>query len=81
MAQTEELIPYHADGEECEFYTPEEIREIIAAATSYKNYQVAYHNALKAYVNALDTIEAIAAIEYGTPIPDEYKSDVLRVLE
>lgn len=81
MAQTQSLIPYHADGEECVFYTPEEIKEIIATATNFKNYQIAYHNALKAYVNALDTIEAIAAIEYGTPIPDEYKSDVLRVLE
>ena len=81
MAKTQSLIPYHADGEECEFYTPEEIKEIIAAATNFKNYQIAYHNALKAYINALDTIEAIAAIEYGTPIPDEYKSDVLRVLE
>jgi len=43
--------------------------------------QLAYYNSLKNYINALDTIEAIAAIEYGTPIPDEYKSDVLRVLE
>ena len=80
-AQTQELIPYHADGEECVFYSSEEINEILAAAASFKNYQIAYHNALKAYINALDTIEAIAAIEYGTPIPDEYKSDVLRVLE
>lgn len=81
MAQTEDLIPYHADGEECTFYTPAEIKEIVAAATSFKNYQLAYYNALKTYINALDTIEAISAIEYGTPIPDEYKSDVLRVLE
>ena len=81
LAQTEELIPYHADGEECEFYTPQEINEIIATAVDFKNYQLAYHNALKAYINALDTIEDIAAITYGTPIPDEYKSDVLRVLE
>ena len=81
MAQTEQLIPYHADGEECVFYTPEEIREIISAATSFKNYQIAYHNALKVYINTLDNIEDIGAITYGTPIPDEYKSDVLRVLE
>ena len=81
ITQTQELIPYHADGEECTFYTAEEINEIINAAASFKNYQIAYHNALKAYINALDTIEAIAAIEYGTPIPDEYKSDVLMVLE
>ena len=81
FAQTQELIPYHADGEECEFYTPEEINQIITAATEFKNYQIAYFNSLKVYINTLDTIETIAAITYGTPIPDEYKSDVLRVLE
>ena len=81
MAQTQSLIPYHADGEECTFYTAEEINQIIDAANSFKNYQIAYHNALKAYINDLDTIEDIAAIEYGTPIPDEYKSDVLKILE
>ena len=81
MAQTQNLIPYHADGEECEFYTPAEINEIVTTATNFKNYQLAYYNALKMYINALDNIENIAAIEYGTPIPDEYKSDVLRVLE
>lgn len=81
FAQTQELIPYHADGEECEFYTPEEINQIITTATEFKNYQIAYFNSLKVYINTLDTIETIAAITYGTPIPDEYKSDVLRVLE
>lgn len=81
MTRTEELIPYHADGEECIFYSADEINQIISTANTFKNYQLAYHNALKAYINELDTIEAIAAIEYGTPIPDEYKSDVLMVLE
>ena len=81
MVQTQDLIPYHADGEECTFYTTEEINEIIAAAASFKNYQLAYYNALKTYINALDTIEAIGVITYGTPIPDEYKSDVLKILE
>lgn len=81
MAQTQSLIPYHADGEECEFYTAEEINQIISEATTFKNYHLSYYNSLKAYINTLDTIEAIAAITYGTPIPDEYKSDVLKVLE
>ena len=80
-AQTEELIPYHADGEEVTFYTAEEINQIIAAAAAHKNYQLAYYNSLKVYINALDNMEDIAAVAYGTPIPDEYKSDVLRVLE
>ena len=81
MGETQELIPYHADGEECEFYTANEIKQIVNAAASFKNYQIAYNNALKTYINALDTIEDIAAITYGTQIPEEYKSDVLKILE
>lgn len=81
MAQTQTLIPYHADGEECVFYTNEEINEIVETATAFKIYHTTYYNALKTYINALETIEEIAAITYGVPIPDEYKSDVLKVLE
>ena len=81
MAQTQSLIPYHADGEACTFYTNEEINEIVESATAFKIYHTTYYNALKIYINALETIEDIAAIEYGTPIPEEYKSDVLKALE
>ena len=81
MAQTQSLIPYHADGEACIFYTSEEINEIVETATAFKIYHTTYYNALKGYVNALETIEEIAAIEYGIEIPENYKSDVLRALE
>lgn len=81
MAQTQTLIPYHADGEECIFYTAEEINAIVAKATEFKIYHTTYYNALKTYINALDTIEDIAAIQYGTPIPEEYQSDVLKAIQ
>lgn len=80
MAQTQDLVPYHADGETCVFYTANEIAQIIAAVNEYKIYQTTYYNALKNYINSLETIEEIAAITYGTPIPDEYKSEVLKVI-
>ena len=80
-ARTQDLIPYHADGELYTYYTAEEINSIIKAANDHKVYHTAYYNSLKAYVNALTTIEEIAAVTYGTEVPDEYKSDVLRVLE
>lgn len=81
MAQTQSLIPYHADGEMCIFFTNEEINEIVDTANAFKIYHTTYYNALKGYINALETIEDIAAIHYGDPIPEEYKSDVLKVLE
>ena len=81
MAQTQDLIPYHADGEETTFYAKEEINMIVQAATELKVYNTTYYNALKTYINSLETIEEISAITYGTPIPDEYKTDVLKTLE
>ena len=81
MAQTQSLIPYHADGEQTTFYTSEEINEIVDAANSFKIYHTTYYNALKDYINSLETIEEISAITYGVEIPEEYKSNVLKILE
>ena len=80
MADTEDAIPYHADGEECIFYTAAEIKKIVAAANNFKIYQTTYYNALKAYINSLETIEDIAAVEYGMTIPEEYQTEVLKSL-
>ena len=63
------------------FYTSNEINEIIQTATELKIYNTTYFNALKGYINSLETLEDISAIVYGTTIPEEYKSDVLKVLE
>lgn len=76
-----EAIPYHADGEICRFYTAEEITTILAQATAFKIYHTTYYNALKNYINSLDTIEAIAAITYGIELPEEYQSEVLKSLQ
>ena len=81
IAQTQSLIPYHADGEETTFYTSDEINTIIQTATELKIYNTTYYNALKGYINSLETIEEIIAITYGVSIPEEYKSEVLKVLE
>ena len=81
MMQTQQLIPYHADGEACIFYTAEEIGQIVETATTFKIYHTTYYNALKGYINSLETIEEIAAIEYGVEIPEEYQSDVLKALQ
>ena len=76
-----EAIPYHADGEICRFYTAEEITTILAQATAFKIYHTTYYNALKNYINSLDTIEAIAAVTYGIELPEEYQSEVLKSLQ
>ena len=80
MLQSQSMIPYHADGEEVMFYSAEEIQEIIDTANAFKIYHTTYYNSLKNYINSLETIEEIAAIEYGVDIPEEYQSDVLKAL-
>lgn len=79
--ETVELIPYHADGEPSKYYTVDEMRQIIAAANQFKTYHTAYYNSLKNYINSLSTIEEIAAITYGTKIPEEYQTEVLKTIE
>lgn len=76
----ETSIPYHADGELCKFYNADDIESIISAATSFKTYHVSYFNALRAYVESLEDIDSISKVTYGCEIPDEYQSEVLKVL-
>lgn len=79
-AQGATQIPYHADGELCKFYSAAEINMIVNQATIWKTYHTTYYNALKAYINSLETIEEIGAITYGTELPEEYQTDVLKEL-
>ena len=67
-----DLVPYHADGEEVIFYSANEMQQIVSTANAFRIYQTTYFNSLKAYINALTTMEDIAAIEYGVKIPVEY---------
>lgn len=80
LAEVQDSIPYHADGEICKFYSAAEIKQIVAGATQFKMYHTTYYNALKNYINNLDNISDIAAITYGTALPEEYQSDVLKAL-
>lgn len=80
VANGEQEIPYHADGELCKFYSAEDINVIITTATAHKTYHISYFNALRAYIESLESMTEINAITYGVPIPDAYQSDVLKVL-
>ena len=81
LTDTEEIIPYHADGEICKFYTAAEMKQIIAAATKFKIYHTTYYNALKAYIKSLNTIEDINAVYYGIELPEAFQTDVLQQLK
>ena len=80
VASGAESIPYHIDGELCEYYSVEDITKIISTARSFKMYNITYFNSLKYYISSLTNISEINNIVYGIEIPEEYKSDVLKSL-
>lgn len=73
-----DAIPYHADGEECQYYSADDFTVIAAAATNWKLYQESYFNSLRAYIQSMETMPELLAVEYGMEVPLEYQTDVLR---
>lgn len=75
-----ENIPYHADGEPCKFFSVKDVQTIVQAAMDFKTFHITYHNALKSYVDSLMLMSDIEKVSYGTEIPEEYQSDVLKII-
>lgn len=73
-----DVIPYHADGEECRFYTKEEFVAIVNECTRWKLYHESYFNSLKCYINSMQTVDEIQSVTYGMEIPQQYQSEVFK---
>ena len=56
----------------------EDMKAVIAAATSHITKYTTYYNALHYWILSLKTIEEINAIYFGVEIPDEFKSEVMK---
>ena len=80
IAAGETYIPYHADGELCRYYSVDDIKVVMDAATAHKTFHVTYFNSLKVYINSLDDIATVSQVQYGMDIPAEYQSDILKAL-
>lgn len=74
-------IPYHADGEQCKYYTSVDMEQIITKANAFKTYHVSYFNSLKMYISSLRSVDKVAAITYGSSIPSKYQSEVYIALK
>lgn len=80
LATGAEQVPYHADGETCMYFTAADMQTVVQEATAHKTYHESYFNSLKAYIASKRTAASVHAIEYGTEIPEQYQSDVLKTL-
>ena len=80
LATGAEQVPYHADGETCMYFAATDMQTVVQEATAHKTYHESYFNSLKAYIASKRTAASVNAIEYGTEIPEQYQSDVLKAL-
>lgn len=80
LATGVDSIPYHADGELCEYYTAEDMTLIITKATQFKTYHTSYYNSLKNWVESMGTIAEVGSVAYGDVVPTEFCSVVLNQL-
>ena len=83
LLQGAEQIAWHKDDEteSCKFYSAADGATIIQTLTLFRTYHITYFRDLRIYVNSLSDANDVNAIEYGSIIPDEYKSDVLKSIE
>lgn len=68
--------PYQSDGGVCRIYTSAEIVNIYVSAQTLITGQTTYHNALKQYVQSLETAEEIATVTYGMELPEPYLTEM-----
>lgn len=78
LASGAEQFEYHADGEKCIYFSKEDMTKIIEAAMSFVSYHTTYCNSMYTWIASVGTKEDLDAITYGTEIPEEYQSDVLK---
>lgn len=74
------ILYWHPDGELCTFYSAADVIKIYRELERIQTMQTTYFNSLKYYINSLQSIEDVSAITYGTPIPEQFQSEVLRYL-
>jgi len=78
IANGELIIPYHADGEECIFFTVDEMKKILSVAMAHVTLNTTICNSYYTWIKACETIDEVKAIEWGVEIPSEYQSDVYK---
>lgn len=73
-------LPWHADGEPCQFYSTDDILSINNAMETLVTFNQTYFNSLKMYILSIEDVKTINNIYYGIIIPEAYQSDVFKAL-
>lgn len=80
MAQIGNKVPYHADGEICRVFEPEEMIQLAQTATNWIVYHTTYFNLLKHQILEYDNLEDVEKVYYGTKLKDEYQQIINTII-
>ena len=72
-----ERVEYHADGHPCQYYSAEDMTNIVESSMWHVSYHTTYCNALNMWIAGCHTVEEVQEIYYGADVPEEYRSEVL----
>lgn len=72
MATAGKKVPYHADGELCRIYEPEEMMGLVQKALGWIVYHTTYYNLLKHQILEMVTEKEVKDVYYGCPLKEEY---------
>lgn len=85
------LLTWHDDiqADDCEIYSPEEMKVIIRFLSLHRKYNISYFRCLRKFIRSLDTTDSnveevinnVKNIWYGYELPAEFKSNVLGLIE
>lgn len=81
MAQSGATVIYHADGELCRAFSPEEMLAVSNVAVKHKIYHTTLCNHLNVWIRRAETVDELAQIHYDTPLPKDLAESMAILLE
>jgi hypothetical protein len=76
QAQAGAAVLYHADGELCRTFAPDEILAVVAASTRHKTYHTTLCNHLNVWARRTEDEAELAAITYESPLPPDLAANM-----
>lgn len=73
--------PYHADGAVCVMYPAADIMALYVAYKSFVTQQTTYCNFLRAWIDRETDPDTLAAIAYGSPLPEDLAAQMQQILQ
>jgi len=80
QAQAGASVLYHADGELCRVYEPQEILAVVGAAIAHKTYHTTRCNHVNVWVRRTEDGAELAKIHYDSDLPKDLADSMTTLL-